>query len=252
MNREKGSLVNMKGWIRFTSFVFWALLMFGAVTAQETREGYITGKIMAGGGEAISGWRLRFFDMKTGPTPFTHEYWRVPDYIVRSADDGSFSARLPEGTYLLIVIKERAGKKHGLPEEGDFIYPPMDEREPMPYIVRAGETTDIGVISGAVPFKKEWAAQGKTGIEGAILDVNGKPVEGELVFAAPTPGAESPLFVSSSTGKDGKYILKVSEGGRYYLSVRGYRHPIAVTVKTGEITRGIDINLTRTPEPVSQ
>jgi len=222
--------------------------MVSVATAQKKGEGYITGKMVTTGGEAMSGWRIRFFDT-AGPSPFTHEYWRVPDYIVRSADDGSFSARLPEGTYYMETINKVDEKKFSPPEEGYLIYPPMDAGETKTYRVKAGETTNIGLISGAVPFKKEWAARGKTGIEGVVLDMQGNPVERVLVFASHTPTMDDPLFVSDrETGTDGKYVLRVPERGQYYLSVHltimGEK-PIAVTVNTGEMTKGVDLRFTR-------
>ena len=103
---------------------------------------------------------------------------------------------------------------------------------------------DIAIISGAVPFRKEWAVQVKTGIEGTVLDAEGKPVEGVLVFAALRPEVEIPLYASRDTDKDGKYVIGLPEGGQYYVSVWKEK-PITVTVKRGEITKGIDISVTR-------
>jgi len=238
----------MKRWLFVAALACFVFAMFSISSAQETGDGFIKGKIAVKDGKTISGWRIRFFDVKAGPTPFTTEYQRVPDFMIRSEDDGSFSAKLPEGMYYVTALKKspekkQPEKKRPGPEEGDLIYPPMDSREPKPYIVKAGETTDIGVISAAVPFKKEWAVKIKTGIEGTVVDGQGEPVEGVLVFATTVPGAKIPRYSSGYTGKDGKYVLGLPEGGQYYLRVRD-RQLSPVTVKTGEITRGIDITLT--------
>jgi hypothetical protein len=238
----------MKQWMVLTFLAFCLIGIVSAVTAQEKREGFITGKVVAQRGTEVSGWTIRFFDMNAGPTPFTREYGRVPDYIVRSGDDGVFSAKLREGIYHVVALQKAPGKRSRPPEAGDLIYPPMDGRELQPYNVKAGETIDIGAISGAVPFRKEWVVQVKTGIEGTVLDIEGKPVEGVMVFAAPAPGVEIPLYASGDTGKDGKYILGVPEGGRYYVNV--WREaPLAVAVKKGQITRGVDIRVTKKRRP---
>jgi hypothetical protein len=234
----------MKKWLFFAVSVCLLFLLVGVAASQEKREGYITGKIVSGDGENMSGWRIRFYDAKAGPTPFTTEYGRVPDFIARSEDDGVFKAKLPEGIYHMIALKKGPGKRLGPAEEGDLIYPSLDSTEPKSYIIKAGATTDIGVISGAVPFKKEWAVQVKTGIEGTVLDAEGKPVEGVLVFAALRPEVEIPLYASRVTDKDGKYLIGLPEGGQYYVSVWKEK-PITVTVKRGEITKGIDISVTR-------
>jgi hypothetical protein len=190
----------------------------------------------------MSVWRVRFYDAQAGPTPFTTEYGRVPDFIVRSEDDGGFTAKLPEGIYHMMALKKGPGKRLGPAEEGDLMYPPLGSTDPEPYVVKAGETTDIGVISGAVPFKKEWDVQAKTGIEGKVLDKEGKPVEGVLVFAALRPDVEIPLYASRVTDKDGKYVIGLPDGGQYYVSVWKEK-PLTVTVKRGEITQGIKIIL---------
>ncbi|UCD34289.1 MAG: hypothetical protein JSU90_08275 [Nitrospiraceae bacterium] len=219
-------------------------MAFSAADAQETGYGYITGKCMTAEGEASDDWRIRFFDVKMGGSPFTNEYRRIPDYFVRSGDDGSFSAKLPEGSYYVIAIRDRLDKVAGPPGEGDLIYPPMDGTEYEPYRVRADETIDLGVISGAVPFKKEWAAEGKTGIAGIVYDRKGRPLKRVIVLAVTEPDAEGPVFVSDEeTDSSGSFIVRVPEGGAYYLKVRGYLHPDIIPVVTGEITEGIELHI---------
>jgi hypothetical protein len=238
---------DMRKRILLTFFALFLLLMSGVVLAQQTGKGTITGRILTPGSEMLSDWSIRFFDVKTGVSPFSHEYITVPDYLVMTEYDGSFTKVLPEGTYYIMTVKVVTGKKIGPLEEGDIIFPPMDGREPKQYTVRADETTDVGDISGAVPVKKEWIAAGTTGIEGTVLDINGNPVKGRLVFASPKPGARSPLFgANARTGEDGKYIVRVPEGGNYYLRVKGGdKDPGPVTVITGQLTKEVNLQVTR-------
>lgn len=223
--------------------------MCSVVIAQEPGSGSIMGKITTREGEALAGGYVRFFDLAKGFSPFTHEYWRSADYYFRITDDGSFFATLPEGDYYLMAVKMKNGKKAACPpEEGDFVYPPFDGVQET-YAIKAGETKDLGLISRAVPFKKEWSANGKTGIQGVVLDSHGKPLEGKLVIAFETYPSEKPYFSSDSrTGKDGVYILRVPESGQYKVRVMGHKQPVvAATVETGKITRGIDIKLNKVP-----
>lgn len=233
----------MKRWLCLISFGLCLVALTGNVPALEAGQGIVQGKVTGKAGESLSGGTVRFFDMAIGPSPFTHEYWRHPDYFFPIADDGSFSAEIPEGTYSFSAVKMVPGKRAGCPpEEGDFIYPPWDGTQKS-FSVRAGETTDLGVIAGAVAFRKEWAAAGKSGIAGILLDADGRPVDGKIVIASATASMERPYFVSDRrTGSNGAYTLRVPEGGMYHVRVMGYRQPIVpAAVQTGKITRGIDI-----------
>jgi hypothetical protein len=122
----------------------------------------------------------------------------------------------------------------------------------------------VGILE-ATPFNSaSLAKEGLTAIEGTVLDVDGKPVEGILVFAFTTQTIVGrPLFVSDRTGKDGKYRLRVAEGGTYYLRLRenygggplkdselkgvyGDKEPAsAIVIKSGEILKDIDIKAMR-------
>lgn len=210
--------------------------------AEEFGAGTLSGKIQTEDGQALSAARVNLFDVTRGPSPFLNAYWRMYDYLASTGEDGSFSLQLPEGTYYLMITK---GRTVGPPEEGDLIHPPLDGREPRQYVVKAGETTDIGVISEIVPFKKSWAAKGPTGIQGVVMDKNGTPVEGKLVLASSFASVEKQVFMSDRrTGRDGTFVLRVAEGGQYYVRVRGFKEPIVpALVKTGSMTKGIEIIL---------
>jgi hypothetical protein len=239
----------MKRWMFLLSLVVFLAVTSSVGNAGEEGEGYITGKFQPKNGESMSGGRISFFDIAAGPKPLTGEYWRLPDYIFPIGEDGSFTVPLPAGTYYVMAVKKPVGKRFGPPAEGDLIYPALDVKEQKPYAVRSNETTDLGDLE-AVPFRKEWAASGENGIEGSVRDMNGKPVERKLVVASGSASLERPLYVSDGrTGKNGGYIVRVPEGGTYYVRVMGYSQPVVpVTVKTGEMTKGIDIVLTKKPE----
>ena len=131
----------------------------------------------------MSGGRVFFFKDTSGPPPSQEKYWRVPDYIVDIDNNGRFSAVLSEGKYYLGAVKTISGEKIGPPKEGDIFYAGVDERgKQKTYIINQGQETDLGVITGAVPFKRSVVkfTDGITAIEGTVLDIEGKPVEGAL------------------------------------------------------------------------
>lgn len=226
------------------SFAVCLVLMFGAADAQQTGYGHITGRCMTADGEASSDWRIRFFNVREGVSPFSNEYRMMPDYIVRSGDDGSFSAKLPQGSYYVMAGRDRPGKRGGPPGEGDFVYPPMDGTAHEPYTVTADETTDMGLLSGAVPYKKEWAAKGKTGIKGTVYDSKGRPYKRALVFASTDQEWKGPIFVSDKEADNmGRFIVSVPEGGEYFIKIRSYLYPDIIPVVKGDMTEGVEIHL---------
>ncbi len=215
--------------------------------ANDIKYGNITGVVDAGDEESAEKWLVMFYDADAGPAPITTEYWRALDYSKRTSENGSFTAQLPEGKYYVVALKKSSASS-GNPHMGDLIYPPGNIRERMQYIVKAGETTDIGVITGAVPFKEEWFAQGKTGVEGFVLDDNGKPLEGLRIRVYTKPKKKIPHYIADRpSDANGKFTIRVPEGGEYYLKMWdkknpwGYAIPDAVTVKTGEMTKGVKV-----------
>lgn len=251
---------------RISFFIVFSLLfgMAGIGSSQEVRTGVITGKLMTKEGIPMSGGTVFFFNAETGPPPSPDRYWRVPDEIAEMDGEGRFSVVLLVGKYFMGAIKRLSGPKIGPPRDGDMFLASKDEDgSPKQYTVREGAKTDIGVISGAVPFKRPQIKDRISAIEGTVIFQDGRPAEGALVFAYMTPTmAGRPTFVSERTGRDGKYVLRVNEGGKYYLKVRDVygggpptkggiigsyaeESPIPVSVKTGETTQGIDIRVIR-------
>ena len=240
----------MKGRISLTLLAICLLLVPGVAFGQADGDGSIKGKVVAQGGESMSGGQVKLWDVKGGYSPLGHEYWQVQGYAFPIADDGTFSGQVPEGSYYLLAIKKPGESQAGPPQKGDLVYPSPDAAKPPVYAVKAGQTADIGTISGAVSLKEAWVLKGKTGVEGAVVDESGKPFQGALVLAniAGVPLAPKRLLFTSDgrTGKDGRYIIRLPKGGQYLLMVLGQNAgPVKVTVKTGDMTKGIDIRLTR-------
>jgi hypothetical protein len=244
------------------------LLLVGAVTvsAEDVPKGAITGKWITKKNGPMAGGRVLLFNEASGPPPIPDRYWRVPDEMVNIGHDGAFTAELAPGDYYLGTMKRLQGDEIGPPHDGDFFFFSRDNAgKPRLYHVKSGEKTDAGTISEAKPFKWEplKPADGITAIEGTITDTEGKPVAGVLIFAyLSSEMYGKPLFVSPKTGPDGKYLLRVSEGGEYFLKIRdiygggkpetgalmgvyGGDPPAPVVVKSGSVKKGVDITGTR-------
>ncbi len=238
------------------------LIICGPVHAQDGKPGIVSGQVMGRGAAPLAGAMVFFYNVRTGPAPSYTRYWRVPDLVMDADDQGKFSMEIPEGTYCIGAIK-RAGKRQlGPPCEGDLFLLSLDGKgAPKKFDVKPGEKIDIGNLGEAVPYKSADLREGMTAIEGSVLDREGKPVESAIVFAFVTPSiVGKPLFVSERSSKDGKYLLRVHEGGNFYLKVRSSygggppasheivdsyaQDPAAllhVTLKTGEIAKGVNL-----------
>lgn len=241
--------------------VVMSLLTTGvAVSAEEAKVGHFTGKWVAKETGPMAGGLAYFFNVESGPPPSPNKYWRIPDEIADVDESGRFSAELVAGKYNFGLIKRASKKGIGPPENGDQIFfSTAQNGKPKVYTVKTNQKTDLGTITQTDSFKFE-KTSGITAIEGRVIDSAGKPVPDALVFASLTPGVVGrPLFVSERTTADGKYLLRVNQGGRYYLKVRmhyGGGQPtaceivggygvkdklLAVRVKTAAIQKGIDL-----------
>lgn len=245
-----------------TNLLFILICCTGVMAfANEGGAGSISGKVMIKDGVPMADGLVYIFNDGAGPPPsLDFKYWRVPDEIVKIDAEGKFIAALSDGKYYLGAIKRKSGDDIGPLQEGDLFLPILGEGASRLHLVINGSTTDIGIVTGALPYNKtKIATGGITAIEGQITDSRGKPVENAMVFAFTSPAMlGKPLFISEKTGKDGKYILRVDQGGIFYLKIRnvygggtmkageimgsyGRERPVAVEVKTGATVNGINI-----------
>jgi hypothetical protein len=244
-----------------------SIALCSAVSARQelqgVKTGSITGKIAEKGKGPLTGGMVLFFSEKSGPPPSATRYWRVPTHSFSIDANGKFNATLPEGKYYMGATRKFLGEQLGPPGEGDLFFISQDKSgNPKLHTVKGNEILNIGVISEAIPFsRKTLVIEGITSIHGTITDEKGNPVEGMLVFAFPTPTMFGrPLFVSEKSDKDGKYLLRLHSGGKYYLSSRAnygggpptaeqnmgaYAKGQPVTVQSGEIVKGINITVTK-------
>ena len=244
-------------------YVFFVMIWLSAisVSAGEMITGTISGKIMIRDGGPMADGVVLFFNDATGPPPDIDKYMRVPLEITNTDGMGRFTADLPEGRYYIGGLKHIMGIEGAPLNEGDLIFISSDATgSPNAYSVAEGEHLDVGVLSGAVSYTVATVVEGiTTAIEGTIHDMSGNPVENTAVFAHVTSSIDGGLsFLSDWTDTDGRYLLRVHQGGRYYLRVEGIQGlPLnisgvvigdnkikgseGVTVETGKIKKGVDI-----------
>lgn len=254
--------------VHLFALCFWAssvLPELGSASPPPAQYGSVAGSFKVKDGGTMAGGQVSFFRADDGPPPLYAKYTRVPDQIIEIDAGNSFAAVLPAGEYYLLAVKRRSGERLGPPTEGDYGFRLMDTRgEWKAFAIREGEHLDLGTLEVKFKGKREKAVQAATTITGIIRDTEGKPVEHAVVFAFSTPRMQGnrPLFLSSRTVLDGKYILHVDGGATYYLLARdllgggqvaegeiigtyGQPVPAGISVLVGETVKGIDIVVSR-------
>lgn len=194
-----------------------------SVAADGPKIATMTGTFLIKAGLPMSGARVYVYNLAKGPAPSHDKYWRVPDHARILNDDGSFSIELPEGVYCLGAVQRLHGASRiGPPEDGDFLIFSFDDKgQPKKYQLKNGELLDAGTMSGARQIKTPYLVSGTTAIEGTVQGAEGEAVEGVMAFAFLTPTIiGKPLYVSERSGKTGKFVLRIPEGGTYYLKIR--------------------------------
>jgi hypothetical protein len=246
----------------FLFILFITFLLAVSLFADDVSTGDIEGQVMISGEEPMSKGMVAFFNTKNGPAPDANRYLRIPDTVAVVDAEGKFRTSLPSGRYYISGIKKMSGRQMGPPQDGDHIFTSKDEKKiPIEYVVEKDKSLSVKIIARTETFRRT-PADGASGISGTISDQNDDPIENAVVYAYKTKGMIGlPAFASYRTGKDGKFMVRVDKGGEYYLQVRdpysggpplsgdvvgdfGGYDPTAIIVTTGEITRGIDINLT--------
>ncbi|HJV33451.1 hypothetical protein [Geomonas sp.] len=230
----------------------------------------VTGQVVDSAGAPLAGGSLQLFNAAAGPPPSQDRYWRIPNLLRPLGPDGKFTLKLREGKYYIGALKRKSGQEVGPPQAGDPFYIHHDEKgAPQPLEVKAGEQRDLGrMVAGAYQGKQIMSGPGITAIAGTVVDPAGHPVEKAVVFAS-VAAVGRPLFAAEPTGKDGKFLLRIADGGSFFLRARhsyGGAPPIAgqpvgtlrdramfsVVVKKGERLEGVTVTLGDVTAPPGQ
>ncbi len=205
------------------SLICMMIVLAGLVLGGEAVAGQITGNLMNKAGEAVTEGTVLFFSDALGPPPDTNKYMRTPENITQTDNQGNFKALIPEGKYYIGVMKHLSGKWGGPPREGDtfFISREADNSLRL-YEVPKDKPLDIGSITELETVEDAEDIGDVTAIEGIIYDMHGNPLEDVIVFAYIGSIEEQGLtFVSDYTLADGRYLLRVAEGGKYKFMIMG-------------------------------
>jgi hypothetical protein len=146
---------------------------------------------------------------------------RGPGYLarVRSAEDGAFSVKVPAGVYSITIRNSDGGDGMGSVQREDLV----GEYGQNP--IQVGQdsmmvgTVQLRKVDLLVWEKRRWAVQGAPlSVSGTIFNEEGSPVAGVYAFLySDHRMVGKPAAISSPTGDDGIYEVRVLKPGSYYL-----------------------------------
>ncbi len=228
----------------------------------EAFAGHIVGNVMSREGKPVIEGTVLFYSDALGPPPDINKYMRTPENIAQTDRHGNFKAELPEGKYYIGAMKHLSGKWGGPPREGDTFFISREADNSLrPYEVQKDKPLDIGSITEPEPVEKVEGIGEVTAVEGVIYDMHGNPFEDVVVFAYIGSIYEKGLtYVSDYTLADGRYVLRVAEGGKYSVMVMGKFGSLFpgaemiitddgknvsgnISVSTGEVNNNVDMKI---------
>ncbi len=233
--------------------------------AGEAEACQVSGTMKMQDGNPVADGTVLFFSEKAGPPPSVNKYMRTPENIAGTDSAGNYLVELPVGKYYIGVMKYMTEKWGGPPREGDLFFISRDETGgPKIYVIEVNSHIDIEPVPETAVYEKMTAEKDITAIEGTVHDEYGNPVKDAVVFAHWTPAMDGLAFVSGYTEEDGRYLIRVHKGGKYYLmamgkfgsalpmsgmtlSADGKQVPAGINVNSGEMNREVDIIIEVSP-----
>ncbi len=242
--------------LSFMFIVLFPIIAFAqtdnAIVKKAAEPGYVKGKIESDNSALIFGYVALF--STSGRLPDPTRFWKTPDYIIPLRDNGEFDARVPEGKYYIVAIK-KFNKALGPPETGEHFFYLMDAKGPKAIEIKSGIKLDIGT-NRTVPVTLITEQEGLTAIRGIVTDDKGNTLSGVRVGAYSNfTVLGKPEYIAKVSDEDGRYELRLPEGGDYYIVARSRQGgpPISgdyygrvgeenkpVAIKTGQI---IELNI---------
>lgn len=202
-----------------------------------------------------------------GRVPDPRRYLIIPFSAVPLSSSCAFELAAPPGDYYVgALLRATPGPEIGPPRAGDLVFmTPDPDGKSLRVEIVAGEGIDVGRQD------RFWTYAGMEelrppGVMGRVRDAEGRPVAGVLVFAFADPElTREPLAVSSRTGADGRYALRLDHPGGIYLRVKdeyrggaplagghvgvyGGAEPAMVDVGADQLVSGLDIEVFQVPE----
>lgn len=162
------------------------------------------------------------WDVASGKVPDPRKYILIPAAVVPLSAEGRFELKATPGEYYLgAIVRTTSGPVVGPPRPGDRVMMSPDAQGgALKVHIKAGQTLDVGLHRDGWVYEG-FASESELALTGVVRDVNGKPVQGVLVFAfADAAMSTQPVAVSDRSGEDGVYFLRLNSSRPVFLRAR--------------------------------
>ncbi len=203
------------------------LLLFSVLLLQPLHSfasevpGRVTGRIDCQGLADCRGIAVLWeYDPEAVPDP--RRYTLIPGSVSPLQSDGVFDLTAPPGDYYVgAFLRKSPGPLMGPPRPGDLVYlTPNPAGEAQRVRVVAGQVADAGIHSEAWEYKG-LTDPAPTRVSGYLVDTQGDPVPGLLVFAFADPEVStSPLAVSQRSDAQGRFEIPLAKPGTIFMRAR--------------------------------
>lgn len=206
-------------------FLLAALVFLASTAAFGAEPGVILGKVTHGG-VPVEGAYVNFYKDASQGLAAKPEYRAGP-----TPADGTFEARLPEGSWFLVAMKIAAPGGEQLQAGDLFAFYGGN-----PVVTSPGQSIYIGINAPPImPVGERFVAGEESGIKGIVYN-DGQPLQGARVtlYQEADTIFRGIGFASTMTGPGGRFSLHL-EPGKYYAVAR---KRMAESDKLGPLTTG--------------
>ncbi len=242
--------------------VTWA----GEAGMAEEATGSVVGCLTLAGDGPVTG-VASLWDAASGRTPDPRRFIIIPTAVASLGQDGCFTLQARPGSYFVgAILRNTPGAAMGPPRAGDRVFmTPAPDGSAVRVEVSSGVTVDLGTRTDGWHYEG-FSAEVETGVRGRVIDADGQPVGGLLVFAFADPEMSgAPLAVSDRTDAAGRFLLRLDRAGEVYLRVKenygggsptpggyvgvyGGETGLVVKVASGEVLERLEIVVIKVPE----
>lgn len=257
------------GYVLCLALLMTCLMPFSSSASTSQEIGHVTGCVKVEDQSQYSG-VASLWAVDDGRIPDPRKYIVVPNVTASIRPNGCFDLQAISGSYYLgAVVRTTQGLTMGPPRVGDLVFmSPGPDGDVVIVDVSPLTSVDVGTRNDG------WRYEGFTsevdmGISGQVVDEDGKPVSGLLVFAFSDQAVSgSPLAVSDRTTAQGDFQLRIDKPGVVYLRVKesygegmpkpgayigiyGSDKPLALEVMKDEVVGQIVIEALQVPEEMT-
>lgn len=214
------SRIQLPRTLSFVLLLVWGILTCSRALAAEPG-GMVTGCLQVTAEQSVSG-VASLWDAGSERIPDPRRFIIIPTAVASLQADGCFTLQAPPGSYYVgAILRDTPGAAMGPPRAGDRVFmTPAPDGTVVRVEVMSGATVDVGLRTAGWLYQG-FSAEVETGVRGRVIDADGQPVGGLLVFAFADPEMSgAPLAVSERSTAKGAFQIRLDRAGEVFLRVK--------------------------------